>query len=567
MHLKQIARVMLTVFAAVLTFSCIETDEPVKPADPDTLSIDPVVKMIQFKATDNEDVILQVKTNVEKFICDAPEWIIVNQNESTLTINATNNDTPSNRVGRITISAGTAKAIKINVEQSAEEVTDDPSEITGPKATLIADTKVKYAFDKEGKVTIKVKMSIEKTASSDVKAKLILDPGYLQDYQTITGNNRITLLPEANVMMDDNLLVIKSGSLESNEVSIDCTMPAGLEYGFEKLVSIIAKPVANVSFTNSGKRANFVLWRHTQKPIRNVVYFEVNDVNPLNALECNLEDGTPFFDAVILFAANINWDSTNKRVYLNCNPNVQALLDESDVYLQPLRKKGIKVYLGLLGNHDAAGLCNLSDWGAQQWAKEVAAACKEYKLDGVNLDDEYTSGSMHNKWFTKTSAQAGSRLCYELKQALKKECEWPTEVSYYTLGALWACTDVTDQETGVVHHPGEFIDFYVGDYGQSTGPYADIDYDKCCGMSVELNRGIGGVSEDYAKECIKKGYGWIMWFAYNPAPGSNAYNGTGSINLFKRAARGEYNQEMLTPTHYYEKLGGGRFSPERIPFK
>lgn len=36
-----------------------------------------------------------------------------------------------------------------------------------------------------------------------------------------------------------------------------------------------------------------------------VVYVEVNDVNPLNAGEYLLSDGTPFFTHVILFASNI----------------------------------------------------------------------------------------------------------------------------------------------------------------------------------------------------------------------------------------------------------------------
>lgn len=36
---------------------------------------------------------------------------------------------------------------------------------------------------------------------------------------------------------------------------------------------------------------------------------------------------------------------------MNANPNVQALLDNSEELLQPLRKKGIKVLLDILGNH------------------------------------------------------------------------------------------------------------------------------------------------------------------------------------------------------------------------
>ena len=67
--------------------------------------------------------------------------------------------------------------------------------------------------------------------------------------------------------------------------------------------------------------------RSGSKKIRNICYFEANDCNPLNAIEYILEDGQPFFDAVVLFAGNINWNASKQKVYMNANPNVQALLD------------------------------------------------------------------------------------------------------------------------------------------------------------------------------------------------------------------------------------------------
>ena len=48
------------------------------------------------------------------------------------------------------------------------------------------------------------------------------------------------------------------------------------------------------------------------------VYIETNDVNPLNAGDYMLEDGTAFFDIVELFASNINKDRNgNPTLFLN----------------------------------------------------------------------------------------------------------------------------------------------------------------------------------------------------------------------------------------------------------
>lgn len=94
---------------------------------------------------------------------------------------------------------------------------------------------------------------------------------------------------------------------------------------------------------------------------------------------------------VVLFAANINYDAEAGRPRVQCNPNVQYLLDNNETLLQPLRRRGVKVLLGLLGNHDITGLAQLSEQGAKDFAREVAQYCKAYNLDGVNYDDEYSN--------------------------------------------------------------------------------------------------------------------------------------------------------------------------------
>ena len=154
--------------------------------------------------------------------------------------------------------------------------------------------------------------------------------------------------------------------------------------------------------------------------VRNVCYFEVNDTNPLNALEFVLKDsGKLFFDDIILFSANINYNAETGRVYVLNNPNVQFLLDNNEQFLQPLRKRGMKVILGILGNHDAAGVAQLSDMGCREFAKELAAYCNAYNLDGVGFDDEYSnSPDLSNPWFAPWSSAAASRLLYETKKAM-----------------------------------------------------------------------------------------------------------------------------------------------------
>ena len=63
-----------------------------------------------------------------------------------------------------------------------------------------------------------------------------------------------------------------------------------------------------------------------------VVYVEVNDVNPLNAGEYLLSDGTPFFTHVILFASNIRGDASG-NVHNYNNPNNAAILANPAKYI------------------------------------------------------------------------------------------------------------------------------------------------------------------------------------------------------------------------------------------
>ena len=387
-----------------------------------------------------------------------------------------------------------------------------------------------------------------------------LDPEYTVEYSFITGNE-YTAIPADAVKFASTEITIAAGQTESAPVTLTIS-PASLGFGTGYLVPVYASVKSgNAELGREARRVNYVVMKANPRTTKQVVYLEVNDCNPLNILEYNLADGTPFFDAVILFAANINYDSINDVVYLHNNPNVQALLDETEVYLQPLRKKGIKVYLGLLGNHDAAGLAQLSDWGAEQWAQEVAEACRTYKLDGVNLDDEYSGyPEIGNPWFTNQSAAAGARLCYELKKALKEKCYWPTEVSVFEWGALYNLPKVTTSD-GVIHTQSEFIDWTCANYGGQSYPYGDLTYANCSAASIQLNYS-NKIYETDINVAIEYGYGWMMWFAFDPSgTGGIANNRDHSMAQFEKAAFGLYGKSMAQPKYVYNKIGNGKYDP------
>ena len=541
--------------AAVLLSVAATTSCTQKVQENDTLSVEPS-SAIEFEAKDNEAVGLTVTTTASQWSYTAPEWIEAKVEGNTLVVNATDNTTKDERLGRIEFKAGTATPVKITVSQKA--ASDEPETPSGDKVAVKLssnDETLDILTKAQEDITLSVTLSIDNAVTYPVEVELFVDKDHLSEYNYL-NKAEAELFPLEKITIANSKLTIAAGETSvTAEVKLN---PSELSYATSYLVPLYVKNINNAQIKQSACRVNYTVLRQSAREVKNVVYIEVNDCNPLNCLEYVLEDGTPFFDAVILFAANINYNAKDNVVYLHNNPNVQALLDESDVYLQPLRKAGIKVYLGLLGNHDAAGLAQLSDWGAKEWAAEVAEACKTYKLDGVNLDDEYSSSpDVNNKWFTWPSPAAGARLMYELKVALKESCSWPTEVSFFDWGSLYNLPEVDD------HKQSEFVDFHVANYGQASGTFGDLTLKQCSGASIQLNYGYS-ISQTQAEQIKNAGYGWIMWFAFDPSgTGSVANNRTHSVKQFNNVALGCYGQELKAPTGVYNKIGEGKYDPKR----
>ncbi len=143
------------------------------------------------------------------------------------------------------------------------------------------------------------------------------------------------------------------------------------------------------------------------------IYVETNDINPLNAGDYLLSDGTTYADIVEFFASNIHKRTVNGVVEptLYLNDKLTRLLEPDPSaptttgyhkYVKPLQEKGIKVLLTVLGDWQGIGVANMNDTQTTQFAKILAQVVYNYNLDGIGFDDEYSdypSGSFVNGSF------------------------------------------------------------------------------------------------------------------------------------------------------------------------
>ena len=270
---------------------------------------------------------------------------------------------------------------------------------------------------------------------------------------------------------------------------------------------------------------------------KTVLFFEVNDTNPLNALQFQMEDGRYLWNYVVLFAANINYDREKGEVYVFCNPQVQYILDHNEEIIQPLRRRGIKVIISILGNHDESGLAQLSELGARQFVQAVKNLCEAYNLDGVNYDDEYSnSPDLSNPLFTQRSREAGSRLIFETKRAMPDK-----EIISYQYGS---CVG-QDYVDGIPSN--EWLDIVVGDYGRPGVPYAGMTLANCSANSFEMARG-GSISLSQAQGYASSEYGYVMAFGLWA---SGKQGNQAQFNSMNNLAQGLYGSPLRKPEYYW----------------
>lgn len=546
--------------------------EPVKinvlqegvPAGETVLTVTPA-DAIEFEAKDNTAVELTVSTNAPDWTFTYPEsWMTAEKRDNKLIVNAKDNTGDAN-VGQIVVKASEGeKSVKIAVTQKAgNEGPVSPEKVSG-SLSCADDLNISFVHDAVDPVKKTLTFTLDKAAAADVRVKIALDGQHVDEVNFDNGTEYVVFPEGLCTVANDGILTVPAGETSATvEVTIT---PSAEQIAYVTTYMVPLQAVAETeNLTVANAYVDLFVSRQSSKTIRNICYFEVNDCNPLNAIEYILEDGQPFFDAVVLFAGNINWDPDKQKVYMSANPNVQALLDNSEELLQPLRKKGIKVLLDILGNHDQAGLAGLTDYGCEQFGRELAQICLDYKLDGVGFDDEYsTYGYSTTLWFAPPSAAHAARLCYETKKAMTELCPWETWVHLYYLGYIYSTLPSVTID-GVEHLPGEFIDNVCADYGGAAAPVNGMERDRCAGNSIQLNYG-STMSESEAKQIMDNGYGWIMWFAFDPSgTGTVNSNRAHSYRQFRNMAKGCYGQDVLEPKNVYNKLGEGRYDPNPHP--
>ena len=389
-------------------------------------------------------------------------------------------------------------------------------------------------FNEKGSTDFYV--NLVEAAKANEEYTLSYDAKALENYNQAHGTT-FEALPESLVKVSGTAMV-NAGAKQSSKVAVSYTTATDLK---ENGVYAIPLSVKGASQT-SKEKGEFVLFvrditkmPHCQKDNgwQVISCMEVNDANPLHNLCYTLKESKKYvFDQVILFSGNINYNAETGEVYNYNNENVQHLLDYKEKYLKPLQEKGMKVILGILGNHDRSGVANLTKEGAIKFAQELKAVVDAYELDGIFFDDEYSSYGNY-PGFASPSNEAASRLCYECKRIMPDKL---IEVYVYSRTGSLSSVDG--------HKPGEFIDYALQDYGR----YGDLssNYEGLLpkGMiqgSSEFGQG-RIISFNTATAIKTDGYGGTMVFGLTPR--------NGYVSRLNNITRAFYGEETVLTGSY-----------------
>ena len=209
------------------------------------------------------------------------------------------------------------------------------------------------------------------------------------------------------------------------------------------------------------------------------------------------------FGFAVIFAANIN-DSSNGQAELYFNPQVQATLNSGYVaYLQSL---GIKVLLDILGNHENAGWGCFTTYGsADSFAIQCAAAVTKYGLDGIDIDDEYSTCTTNTSSLVIALSALRSRLGTSkyLTKALFDD------IQYFS-------ATYNGQTAGEILDYGWEMTYGDTDYSGRLSPYVSAGMAK---TKLAIGIDINGTDQTAASKFVKSnGYAAVM--VYNVANNS-----------------------------------------------
>ena len=230
----------------------------------------------------------------------------------------------------------------------------------------------------------------------------------------------------------------------------------------------------------------------------NMGYVEVNS-NSLANVGCYVRSDTnkPLFQMAAIFAANINGKNPNEpEVYFN--PQVDSLLNHSD-QVAKLQKQGIKVLLSILGNHQNAGWACMTDAAAiQQFANQMVNIINKYHLDGIDIDDEYSTCSPNSTSMIKIARALKANPGFKGKLLTKVLFN---DYSYFI------ATDEGQQLADFIDYGWEMT-YWSSNFNRRLGPYLQYGMLKNnLGLGVDSANVLPGPA---AKFVLQNGYKGMM---------------------------------------------------------
>ncbi|MEU3742438.1 endo-beta-N-acetylglucosaminidase H [Streptomyces sp. NPDC032198] len=234
-----------------------------------------------------------------------------------------------------------------------------------------------------------------------------------------------------------------------------------------------------------------------------VAYVEVNNNSMRNVGKYTLANGGGnVFDVAVIFAANINYDTSKKAAYLHFNENVQRVLDNAVTEIRPLQQKGIKVVLSVLGNHQGAGFANFpSQQASSAFAKQLSDTVTKYGLDGIDFDDEYA------EYGNNGTGQPNASSFVHLVTALR--ANMPNKIiSLYNIGPA-----ASRLSYGGVNISSKFDYAWNPYYGSWQVPGIALPKSKLSPAAVEIGGTSQSTSASLARRTVSEGYG--VYLTYN----------------------------------------------------
>lgn len=444
-------------------------------------------------------------------------------------------------------------SLLVSCDESVEVGKVDESDYITPEYNVgyLIDGKGKkdsnfIEFRDEGEVDIY--LSLTDHARENISASIKFDSDLLDSYNA-TNESNYALFPESLVSFEGDLVIAK-GNKKSEKVTAVLSTSEELNSETTYVIPIVTE-LKSGDITLAEKESTYLIFvRDLSKiptaakstGIEIISCMEVNDANPLNNLNFTLKkSGKPLIDQVILFSANINYNNETGKVYVYNNPNVEHILANREKYLKPLQDRGMKVILGILGNHDRSGVANLSNETAKLFAQELKAVCDAYNLDGVFFDDEYSAyQNPPPPGFVSPSSAAASRLCYETKMAMPDK---------YVQAYVYSRTSSLPDVDGIPS--GEFVDYGIHDYGRGADlsrNYPGMPKARMALYSQEFTGRYFGPKSNLTY-IRNNGYGAHMIFAMDPFRS----NRSRQITAMRDIAEVLFDDELVVDTNYHAK--------------